>query len=136
WIRKYIFPGGYSPAASEVLAAIEPTGLVVTDFEVLRLHYAKTLAQWHKRFQAARPRLVDRMGERFCRMWEFYLLASGVGFIWGQLAVFHFQMVRDIDRLPITRDYLYRGGRDALRPVRPAPAEQPAPARRVASRGG
>jgi cyclopropane-fatty-acyl-phospholipid synthase len=136
WIRKYIFPGGYSPAASEVLTALEPTGLILADFEVLRVHYSKTLTHWYKRFQAARPRMVERMGERFCRMWEFYLLASEVSFLWGQLAVFHLQMVHQLDRLPITRDYLYRE-REGVRAVRPAVPElaEPVAARRIASRG-
>ena len=141
WIQKYIFPGGYSPAASEVLAAIEFTGLILNDFEVLRVHYAKTLAFWHQRFQAARPWLAERMGERFCRMWEFYLLASEQSFLWGQLAVFQLQMTRKLARLAITRDYLYTE-RNALPERNPLRAEQPATAlesvtaaRRVASGG-
>lgn len=107
WIRKYIFPGGYIPAASETLAALEPSDLLLSDFEVWRLHYAYTLAEWNRRFQAARAHFAERFGERFCRMWEFYLLASEASFRWGGLCVFHLQMTRRLDRLPLTRDYLY-----------------------------
>jgi cyclopropane-fatty-acyl-phospholipid synthase len=109
WIRKYIFPGGYIPAASEVMAAMEPQGLILTDLEVWRLHYAKTLAEWHRRFQARRGQFAEKLGERFCRMWEFYLQASEANFRWGDLVVFHAQMERTLDRLPLTRDYLYGG---------------------------
>lgn len=109
WIRKYIFPGGYIPAASEMLAPVECSGLVLTDFEIWRLHYARTLAEWHRRFQAARGDIETLMGERFCRMWRFYLQASEASFRWGGLAVFHLQLTRRIDRLPLTRHYLYPG---------------------------
>lgn len=111
WIRKYIFPGGYIPAASEVMAALEPQGLILTDFEVWRLHYARTLAEWNRRFQAKRSQFAEKLGERFCRMWEFYLLVSEAGFRWGDLVVFHAQMERNLNRLPLTRDYLYGGDR-------------------------
>lgn len=108
WIRKYIFPGGYIPAASELFTALEGSGLKHNDFECWRLHYAKTLVEWQRRFAAARPQIQSRMGERFCRMWEFYLKASEASFRWGDLAVFHTQMSHRIDRVPLTRDYLYR----------------------------
>lgn len=111
WIRKYIFPGGYIPAASEIMAAMEPKGLILTDFEVWRLHYARTLAEWNRRFQTHRRRFAEKLGERFCRMWEFYLLVSEAGFRWGDLVVFHAQMERSLNRLPLTRDYLYGGDR-------------------------
>jgi cyclopropane-fatty-acyl-phospholipid synthase len=107
WIRKHIFPGGYVPAASEVFAVIEEENLIVSDLENWRLHYAWTLAEWHRRFQAQRELFHARLGERFCRMWEFYLQASEASFRWGDLVVFHFQMVRDQTRLPYTRQYLY-----------------------------
>jgi cyclopropane-fatty-acyl-phospholipid synthase len=118
WIRKYIFPGGYIPAASEVLKVIEPEGLIVSDLETWRLHYAWTLAEWHRRFQAARETFRARFGERFCRMWEFYLQASEANFRLGDLVVFHFQMLRDPQRLPFTRDYLYDGSAASLEPQR------------------
>ncbi len=108
WIRKYIFPGGYIPAASEITAAVEPSGLILTDLEVWRLHYALTLAEWNRRFQADRARFAAKMGERFCRMWEFYLQVSEANFRWSDLVVFHAQMGRSLERLPLTRDYLYR----------------------------
>lgn len=111
WIRKYIFPGGYIPAASEVMAAMEPKDLILTDFEVWRLHYARTLAEWNRRFQIHHHSFAERFGERFCRMWEFYLLVSEAGFRWGDLVVFHAQMARSLNRLPLTRDYLYGGDR-------------------------
>ncbi len=108
WIRKYIFPGGYIPAASELFTAVEGSGLKHNDFECWRLHYAKTLVEWQRRFAAARSQIQNRMGERFCRMWEFYLKASEASFRWGNLAVFHTQLSHHIDRVPLTRDYLYR----------------------------
>ncbi|WP_211234562.1 SAM-dependent methyltransferase [Solimonas soli] len=107
WIRKYIFPGGYIPAASELFSTIEPTGLLVTDFEIWRLHYALTLREWNRRFQAQRAHFAATLGERFCRMWEFYLLGSEAAFRWGNLCVFHVQMTRRLERLPLTRNYLY-----------------------------
>jgi cyclopropane-fatty-acyl-phospholipid synthase len=77
WIAKYIFPGGYTPALSEVLPAVERAGLIVTDVEILRLHYALTLAQWRRRFVAKRHEARSLYDERFCRMWEFYLAGAG-----------------------------------------------------------
>lgn len=109
WIRKYIFPGGYIPAASEMLAAVEAAGLIASDLEYWRLHYALTLEHWNARFQDARPEIAQRHGERFCRMWEFYLQACAACFRHGDLAVFQLQTAKSLDRLPVTRDYLYRG---------------------------
>jgi len=106
WIRRYIFPGGYIPAMSEVMTAVEPTGLVTTDIEVLRHHYAHTLREWLARFQRVRPQWVQSKGERFCRMWEFYLAASAACFLWRDLVVFQFQFARSLDAVPVTRDYL------------------------------
>jgi cyclopropane-fatty-acyl-phospholipid synthase len=106
WLRKYIFPGGYSPAISETLATVEQAGFWVTDIEVLRLHYAKTLEEWERRFQAARAEIADMLDERFCRMWEFYLIACEHGFSHGKQMVFHLQLTKQVDRLPITRDYI------------------------------
>jgi cyclopropane-fatty-acyl-phospholipid synthase len=107
WIQKYIFPGGYNPALSEVTGAIEKSGLIACDVEVLRLHYALTLEAWYKRFQSHRSQVVERMGERFCRMWEFYLAACEASFRWRDLVVFQIQLGHQLDILPITRDYLY-----------------------------
>src|SRR5690606_24238212 len=106
FMRKYIFPGGYIPALSEVLPQIEKSGLVVTDVEVLRLHYAETLKNWRERFQANRDKAKDIYDERFCRMWEFYLAGSEAAFRWQDLVVFQIQLARANDTLPITRDYI------------------------------
>jgi cyclopropane-fatty-acyl-phospholipid synthase len=106
WIAKHIFPGGYIPALSEVLAAIERGGLMVTDLEILRLHYAETLRAWRERFGAARAEVAAELGERFCRMWEFYLAASEVGFRYSGHMVFQIQLTKRIDAAPITRDYI------------------------------
>lgn len=110
WIRKYIFPGGYIPAASEMLPAIEHAGLVLTDLEVWREHYARTLAHWHQRFQAVSARWAGHYGERFCRMWRYYLQASEANFRSGDLVVFHAQLAHRPVGLPLTRDYLYPRG--------------------------
>jgi len=106
WIRKYIFPGGYSPALSETLAAIERAQLWVTDVEILRLHYAKTLAEWEGRFQANRDKVRAMLDERFCRMWEFYLIASEFSFRYGKHMVFQIQMTKAVDTLPLDRGYM------------------------------
>ncbi len=108
WIRRYVFPGGYVPAMSEVLRAVERSGLYNADIEVLRLHYAQTLAAWRRRFMAVRPQIAARKGEAFCRMWEFYLASCEASFRWRDLAVFQFQLSTALDTVPITRDYLYR----------------------------
>ena len=109
WIAKHIFPGGYIPALSETLAAVERAGLIVTDIELLRLHYAETLAAWRRRFLAAREEICATMGERFCRMWEFYLAASEVGFRYAGHMVFQLQLARRIDAVPLTRRYIEDG---------------------------
>jgi cyclopropane-fatty-acyl-phospholipid synthase len=106
FIRKYIFPGGYIPAMSEVLPHIERAGLVVTDVEVLRLHYADTLKAWRQRFMANRDRAKAIYDERFCRMWEFYLAGSEAAFRWQDMVNFQFQITRRNDALPMTRDYM------------------------------
>ena len=106
WISKYIFPGGYVPALSEVLPAIERSGLWVTDIEILRLHYADTLRQWYERFQESRDETRALYDERFCRMWEFYLAACEMLFRQGDLMVFHVQLAHERDDVPLTRDYI------------------------------
>ena len=108
WLKKYIFPGGYTPALSEVLAAIEKTGLWVTDVEVLRLHYAETLRHWRKRFLANREEIKKLAGydDRFCRMWEFYLAGCEVAFRYMNQMVFQMQITRRQDATPLTRDYM------------------------------
>ena len=106
WIRKYIFPGGYIPALSEVMRSVEQTSLVTTDVEVLRLHYAKTLEHWRDRFQKRRDDAKAIYDERFCRMWEFYLAASECSFRYMDNVVFQVQLTRRQDAVPITRDYI------------------------------
>ncbi|WP_296322447.1 cyclopropane-fatty-acyl-phospholipid synthase family protein [Reyranella sp.] len=108
WLRKYIFPGGYTPALSEVLAAIEKAGLWVTDIEVLRLHYAETLRHWRERFLANRDKIKEIAGydDRFCRMWEFYLAGCEVAFRYMNQMVFQVQIARRQDAVPLTRDYI------------------------------
>ncbi len=111
WIRKYIFPGGYSPALSETFAEIEKAKLWVTDCEILRLHYAETLVEWDKRFQANRAKVADMFDEKFCRMWEFYLIISEFSFRYGKHMNFQIQLSKNVDALPITRDYMVDGER-------------------------
>ncbi len=106
WIKKYIFPGGYIPALSEVLPAIERSGLIVTDIEILRLHYAETLKAWRERFLARRDEVAALYDERFCRMWEFYLVVSEMAFRHQGMMVFQIQMARRQEAVPLTRDYI------------------------------
>ena len=106
FIRKYIFPGGYIPAISEVMPSVQRSGLKVTDIEILRLHYAKTLRLWRERFLARREEVTALYDERFIRMWEFYLAASEMAFRLGQLMNFQMQFTKDQMVLPLTRDYM------------------------------
>jgi cyclopropane-fatty-acyl-phospholipid synthase len=108
WLSKYIFPGGYVPALSEVLAAVEKADLWVTDIEVLRVHYAETLRHWHDRFQRRRGEAEAIYDERFCRMWEFYLIVCEMLFRNGPLMVFQIQLAHRRDAVPLTRDYIAR----------------------------
>jgi cyclopropane-fatty-acyl-phospholipid synthase len=103
---KYIFPGGYSPALSEVLPAVERAGLWVTDIEVLRFHYADTLRAWGERFAEARPKMAELYDERFCRMWEYYLVAAEMGFRYGRHMNFQLQLSKRAATLPTTRRYM------------------------------
>ncbi|HXQ53213.1 MAG TPA: cyclopropane-fatty-acyl-phospholipid synthase family protein [Stellaceae bacterium] len=106
WIRRYIFPGGYSPALSEVVPVAERTGFFITDIEVLRLHYAETLKAWRLRFLANRERVRQLYDDRFCRMWEFYLAASEIAFRHQGHIVFQMQLAKAVDTVPLTRDYI------------------------------
>ncbi len=106
WLRKYIFPGGYTPSLSEVVPVIERVGLWITDIEILRLHYAETLRQWRERFMSNRYKAVELYDERFCRMWEFYLSGAEVTFRrMGQIVV-QIQLTKSVDAVPLTRDYM------------------------------
>ncbi len=106
WIAKYIFPGGYIPALSELAPAIERAGLLITDVEVLRIHYAETLKAWRERFMARRSEAAAMYDERFCRMWEFYLVGSEACFRLGQQNVFQIQLAKQVEAVPLTRDYI------------------------------
>jgi cyclopropane-fatty-acyl-phospholipid synthase len=106
WIAKYIFPGGYIPALSEVLPAIERARLVVTDVEILQLHYAETLKAWRARFLAHREEAERLYDERFVRMWEFYLASSEMAFRESDMVVFQIQMAKRKGVIPQTRDYI------------------------------
>ena len=106
WTRRYIVPGGYIPSLSEVIPAIERSGLLTADIEVLRLHYAETLLHWSRRFAEHRGKALAMYGEEFCRMWEFYLSAAEMSFRTRQLMVFQIQLVHRRDATPLTRDYI------------------------------
>jgi cyclopropane-fatty-acyl-phospholipid synthase len=108
WVTKYIFPGGYIPAVSEVIPAIEKAGLLICDIEILRLHYAKTLQAWRERFMARREEAVRLYDERFARMWEFYLAASEMSFRKQNMMNFQIQLTKRQGVVPITRDYITR----------------------------
>jgi cyclopropane-fatty-acyl-phospholipid synthase len=131
WFRKYIFPGGYIPALSEIAPAIEKSGLVISDLEVLRLHYAETLKAWRARFMARRDEVMALYDERFCRMWEFYLAACEAGFRHNGLVVFQLQLAHNADAVPLTRDYL-AAAETALE--RPQATKAPANARSKSAR--
>ena len=107
WIQKYIFPGGYTPSLSEVANPIENSGLIVSDIEVLRMHYAHTLRNWKERFLSKKDIVLDMFDEKFFRMWEFYLASCEMAFKWGDQVVFQFQLSKDNSSVPNTRDYIY-----------------------------
>jgi cyclopropane-fatty-acyl-phospholipid synthase len=109
WLAKYIFPGGYIPALSEVLPAIERAGFLVTDIEILRMHYADTLKEWHERFLAKRSEVSRLYDERFCRMWELYLVSSEMAFREEGMMVFQIQMTKTQGVVPNTRNYIPEG---------------------------
>ncbi|MFT3965182.1 MAG: cyclopropane-fatty-acyl-phospholipid synthase family protein [Sphingobium sp.] len=108
--RKYIFPGGYIPALSETMAAAEPNRLMVTDVEILRLHYARTLRHWYERTVANREKIEALYDARFFRMWTYYLAGAMTAFEYSALVNFQIQFVRDRHALPITRDYMIENG--------------------------
>lgn len=108
WTQRHIFPGGYLPSLSEVIPAIERSGLIVTDIEILRLHYAETLRHWSQRFADRRASAKAMYGEEFCRMWEFYLAAAEMSFRNRPLMVFQIQLAHRKTAVPLTRDYITR----------------------------
>jgi|TARA_Y100001970_G_scaffold666_1_gene759 cyclopropane-fatty-acyl-phospholipid synthase len=107
WITKYIFPGGYTPSLSEVLRPIENSGLIVSDIEVLRMHYAYTLRHWKERFLGKKEEVLNMFDEKFFRMWEFYLTGCEMAFKWGDQVVFQLQLSKELTTAPTTRDYIY-----------------------------
>ena len=121
WLRKYIFPGAYAPAISEVFAATERQHLWVADVEVLRVHYADTLVEWNKRFQENREKIAGIYDERFCRMWEFYLICAEAVFRTGAGMVFQMQLSRTRDAAPLSRDYMFDNERNYLEADRSLP---------------
>jgi cyclopropane-fatty-acyl-phospholipid synthase len=114
WLAKYIFPGGYSPALSEVLPAVEKAGLFVTDIEILRLHYAKTIAHWRARFAGNRDAIASLYDERFCRMFEFYLSGAELAFRRMGHMNWQLQLTREQNALPLTRDYIWQAERQSV----------------------
>ncbi|MDA0369715.1 MAG: cyclopropane-fatty-acyl-phospholipid synthase [Proteobacteria bacterium] len=120
FIRKYIFPGTDIPALSEVMAAVEKSGLFATDIEVLRLHYAETLSHWRARFNQNRDRIAALYDERFCRMWDLYLTSCELGFRYSGLMVFQIQLTKQLDAVPRVRDYMVDWERAQTPPQMPA----------------
>ena len=108
WITKYIFPGGYTPSLSEVTNPIEKAGLIVTDIEVLRLHYAHTLRHWKENCLKNKDKIIQMFDEKFFRMWEFYLAGCEMAFKWGDQVVYQFQLTKNYSSTPVTRDYIYQ----------------------------
>lgn len=122
WIDRYIFPGGYVPALSEVMTAVEKEDLIADDIEVWRLHYAETLRHWHDRFVARQAEAEALYDARFCRMWRYYLIASELTFRLNRQVVFQLQLSRRQEAVPLTRDYLYRSAPEARRASPPSRA--------------
>ncbi|MFA5900684.1 MAG: cyclopropane-fatty-acyl-phospholipid synthase family protein [Hyphomicrobium sp.] len=128
WIDKYIFPGGQLPALSEIIPAIERAGLIVTDVECLRMHYAETLLNWRRRFMAQRDKAMALYDERFCRMWEFYLACCEAAFRYQNVAVFQVQCARSAYAVPLTRSYIAERFEDLRMREKEIQAAAPEPA--------
>ena len=107
WIRKYIFPGGYIPSLSDIIEHTQKLNINITDVEILRLHYAHTLSHWYKNVQKNKNEIIKMFDKRFYRMWEFYLLASKYSFVNMGNVVFQIQIAKNINNLPLTRNYMY-----------------------------
>ena len=108
WITKYIFPGGYTPSLSEVTAPIERAGLIVSDIEVLKIHYSHTLRHWKENCIANKEKIIQMFDERFFRMWEFYLTSCESAFKWGDQVVYQLQLTKNYTSTPATREYIYK----------------------------
>ena len=107
WITKYIFPGGYTPSLSEITSPIEKAGLIVSDIEVLKMHYSHTLRHWKENCEANKEKIVQMFDEKFFKMWEFYLAGCESAFKWGDQVVYQFQLTKNYSSTPATRDYIY-----------------------------
>ena len=119
FIRKYIFPGADVPSLSEVIPVIERSGLICTDIEILRIHYAETLRHWREAFEARRDEVAAIYDERFCRMWELYLVIREMGFRYENLMVFQIQLSKSLETVPLTRDYMIDWERAQVREETP-----------------
>ena len=108
WINKYIFPGGYTPSMSEMTKPIEKSGLIVSDVEVLKLHYSLTLRHWKERFLSNKNKVISMFDAKFFRMWEFYLTSCEIAFKYGDQVVYQFQLAKNYTSTPTTRDYIYQ----------------------------
>ena len=108
WITRYIFPGGYTPSLSQVTVPVEKSGLILTDLEILRMHYSHTLRHWKERFIKNKDKAIKMFDEKFFRMWEFYLTSSETAFRWGDQVVFQLQLTKELHTAPSTRDYIYQ----------------------------
>ena len=108
WVTKYIFPGGYTPSLSEITTPIEKAGLIVSDIEVLKLHYSHTLRHWKENCIKNKAKITEIFDERFFRMWEFYLTGCEIAFKWGDQVVYQLQLTKSYTSTPITRDYIYQ----------------------------
>ena len=108
WITKYIFPGGYTPSLSQIARPIEDSGLIISDIEVLRMHYSYTLRNWKERFLSKKTTVLEMFDEKFFRMWEFYLASCEMAFKWGDQVVYQLQLTKNYTSTPTTRDYIYQ----------------------------
>lgn len=126
WINKYIFPGGYVPSLSELAPAIERSGLWQSDIEIWRLHYAKTIREWRKRFDAHQDTIRDMYDDRFVAMFRYYLTVCILAFEHQMQGVYHFQLAHKRDAVPLTRDYLYHGSPHTSQRLSPVSCPEPA----------
>ena len=108
WVTKYIFPGGHTPSLSEVTTPVEKAGLIISDIEVLKLHYSHTLRHWKENCIKNKAQIIEMYDERFFRMWEFYLTGCEIAFKWGDQVVYQLQLTKSYTSTPTTRDYIYQ----------------------------
>ncbi|MEE2996369.1 MAG: cyclopropane-fatty-acyl-phospholipid synthase family protein [Pseudomonadota bacterium] len=124
FIRKYIFPGADIPSLSEIMPVVENSGLICTDIEILRLHYAETLRHWREAFNKRRPEVSEIYDERFCRMWDLYLVICEIGFRYENLMVFQIQLSKSLETVPLTRDYMFEWEQSQIEEKKPTPQKQ------------